>query len=84
MDTTAKSKRIDITLSVKTIEQIDNIWHDYGFTSRSSFLEQAAKNMALRLKRANLKRKLKAGYLMRAERDAEINQELEILNNEIV
>jgi hypothetical protein len=31
MNTTAKSKRIDITLSIKTVEQIDDIWHDYGF-----------------------------------------------------
>jgi metal-responsive CopG/Arc/MetJ family transcriptional regulator len=84
MDTAAKSKRIDITLPAKTIDQIDVIWRDYGFSSRSSFLEQAAKNMALRLKRAELKRKLKVGYKMRAERDAEINRELEILDNEIV
>jgi metal-responsive CopG/Arc/MetJ family transcriptional regulator len=84
MEITTKTKRIDITLPIKTIEQIDDIWRKYGFTSRSSFLEHAAKNLAVHLKKTSLKKKLKAGYLLRAQRDVAMNRELEILDSEPV
>ena len=84
MEIKTKSKRIDITLPEQTIEQIDNIWQEFGFSSRSAFLDEAAKSFVVRLKKANLKRKMRAGYMARAERDADINRELEVLSSEII
>jgi metal-responsive CopG/Arc/MetJ family transcriptional regulator len=80
METAIKSKRIDIILPVGTLEQIDHIWSEFGFTSRSSFIDEAAKRFAIRLKKADIKRKLKAGYFARAERDVALDRELEILS----
>ncbi|RPH89884.1 MAG: hypothetical protein EHM72_19790 [Calditrichaeota bacterium] len=84
METAIKSKRIDITLSTQTLEQIDRIWPEFGYTSRSSFIDEAARRFALRLKKADMKRRLKAGYLDRAERDATFNNELDVLAPESV
>ena len=53
---------------------------EFGFASRSSFIDEAVKRFALRLKRADLKKRLKAGYLARAERDSDLNRELEPLS----
>jgi metal-responsive CopG/Arc/MetJ family transcriptional regulator len=80
METTVKAKRIDITLPAGTLEQIDSIWQEFGFASRSSFIDEAAKRFALRLKKADLKKKLKAGYQARAERDSDLNRELEFIS----
>ena len=54
METTTKSKRIDITLPAQTIDQIDNIWREFGFASRSSFIDEAAKRFSIRLKKADI------------------------------
>ena len=83
MQPAVKSKRIDITLPVQTIDQIDGVWRDWGFSSRSAFLDEAAKNFAARLKKANLKQTLKAGYKTRAQRDSEMNRELEALSGDL-
>jgi metal-responsive CopG/Arc/MetJ family transcriptional regulator len=83
MNTATKTKRIDITLPEQTIDQIDNTWKDFGFASRSAFLNEAAKNFTVRLKKANLKKSLRAGYQARAERDANLNSEMEILSFEL-
>ena len=68
-----KTKRLDITLPTKTIELIDK----QGFRSRSAFLDEAAKRYIARLRRSNIKRKLRAGYLSRAERDLDMVNEWE-------
>jgi len=83
MQPAVKSKRIDITLPVQTIDQIDGVWRDWGFSSRSAFLDEAAKSFAARLKKANLKQALKAGYKTRAQRDTEMNRELEALSGDL-
>ena len=80
MQTTNKSKRIDITLPEQTIDQIDNIWREFGFASRSSFIDEAAKRLAIRLKKADIKQRLRVGYKVRANRDSDINKELDILS----
>ena len=80
MQTVTKSKRIDITLPVQTIDQIDTIRQEFGFASRSSFIDIAARQFALRLKKADMKRKLKYGYLERAERDSELTRQFDILS----
>ncbi len=66
------TKRIDITLPVGTIDIIDNSLKEFGFASRSAFLNEAAKNFTVRLKKANLKKSLRAGYQAQAERDGNL------------
>jgi metal-responsive CopG/Arc/MetJ family transcriptional regulator len=83
MKSLSKTKRIDITLPEKTIDQIDSIWSEFGFSSRSAFLNEAARNFAARLKRARLKKSLRAGYMARAERDKRIDQEMNLLSLEL-
>lgn len=83
METTTKSKKIDIRLPIQTIDQIDSVWREYGFASRSSFIEEAIRHFAVRLKKADLKRQLKAGYIARAQRDADLNRELEVLDSDL-
>jgi metal-responsive CopG/Arc/MetJ family transcriptional regulator len=84
MELATKSKRIDITLPMQTIDQVDNTWREFGFASRSAFFNEAAKRFALRLKKANVKRALREGYIARAERDFGLDAELEILSSELI
>lgn len=80
MQNAIKSKRIDITLPAQTLEHIDHVWPKFGYASRSSFIDEAARRFAIRLKKADIKKRLKEGYLARAERDADLNRELDILS----
>ena len=84
MELVTKSKRIDITLPAQTVEHIDKTWKEFGFSSRSAFLDEAAKRFTVRLRRANVKRNLKAGYIARAARDAALSDELELLSSELL
>ncbi|MBN1998141.1 hypothetical protein JW935_11345 [candidate division KSB1 bacterium] len=83
MATLKKTRRIDITVPEQVIDQIDSIWPEKGFSSRSAFFTEAVQKYAQRLKKASLKQELKAGYLARSKRDRELNQELEILNHDL-
>ncbi len=79
-----KSKRIDISLPIRTIELVDHIWPKKGFKSRSSFFDEAATRYAIRLQKANLKRKLKEGYIARAERDLNGINDWEAASSELI
>ena len=79
-----KTKRMNISLPLKTIELIDQTWPLKGFKSRSSFLDEAARQYAIRLQKASLKRKLKAGYLTRAKRDAGLTKEWNVASSELL
>ena len=80
----SKTKRIDIVLPERTIELIDETWPEQGFRSRSSFLDEAARQYASRLKTAGLKRSLKSGYKARSERDLNTVTEWESASSELI
>jgi len=75
-----KTRRLQVTLSGTTVELIDKLLKEGYSTSRSAFLNEAALHYATRLKRAQLKRQLRTGYLARAQRDQELVQEWEDVN----
>lgn len=75
-----KTRRLQVTLSDSTVDLIDKLLKEGYHTSRSAFLNEAARHYATRLKRAQLKRQLRAGYLTRAQRDKELVQEWENVN----
>lgn len=70
-----KTERLNISLRKKTIELIDRVWRQGGSKSRSAFLDEAARQYAIRLQRAKLRRRLKAGYRTRAQRDQALTDE---------
>ena len=80
----SKTKRIDIVLPEQTIELIDKTWPKQGFRSRSSFLNEAARRYAIRLKKAGIKRNLKDGYISRAERDLGTVSDWEVASTELI
>lgn len=79
-----KTQRLQVTLSVSTVKMIDAILKEMNLSSRSAFLNEAAKQYAARLKRAHLNRALKAGYKERAERDALLLREWESTSYEVI
>ena len=79
-----KTHRLQITLPDDTVKLIDDIRKQGRFSSRSGFLNQAAQHYALRLKKAALKRKLRSGYLARAERDRALLSEWESASGELL
>jgi|GEM_PF-4767928 len=78
-----RTKRIDITLPTQTLEEVDNAWQDFGYSSRSDFIKEAAKRLTIRLKKAELKNNLRVGYKRRAERDRKFNQQFECIDFDI-
>lgn len=83
MRTASNLERINISLPKRTVALIDRVWQQARFKSRSEFLDEAARLHAMRLQRAKLKRRLKAGYVARAERDQQLVNEWEVASAEI-
>lgn len=79
-----KTERLQVTLPASTVKMIDDIRSRGHFKSRSGFLNEAARVFAIRLKKAELKRKLKAGYRKRANRDRELTREWDAVNAEFL
>jgi len=79
-----KTRRLQVTLSDSTVDLIDKLLQEGYSTSRSAFLNEAALHYATRLKRAQLKRQLRAGYLAREQRDRELVQEWENVNLDVL
>jgi metal-responsive CopG/Arc/MetJ family transcriptional regulator len=84
MGNSNKTKRMNIVLPERTIELIDDVWPQEGFRSRSAFLDEAARKYISRLKRSNIKRNLKAGYLIRAKRDLGMVNEWDVASAELL
>jgi len=84
MENDNRTERLQITLPKNTIRLIDGVWPKGPFKSRSSFLDHAARRYAVRLQKATLKRRLKNGYLARAERESELMSEWETASNELI
>jgi len=79
-----KSQRFQITLPSTTVQMINDIRQQAPFNSLSGFLNEAARIYAVRFKKASLKRRLKAGYLTRAERDRAVADEWDPTSNELL
>jgi len=79
-----RKSRLTITLPKHTVQLIDQMKRTGPFKTRSSFLDQAARRYAVRLQKATLKRRLKSGYLARAERESELLSEWEAASNELI
>ena len=79
-----RTQRLQVTLPKSTVQMIDDFTKAGKFDSRSGFLNQAAKRYAIRLKKAQVKRALKAGYLARAERDKQLSESWDVVSNELL
>ncbi len=79
-----KTQRLQVTLSETTLRLIEDIVAKGRFQSKSAFLNEAARIYATRLKRANLKRKLRAGYMARAEENRKLVNEWEAASSELL
>ncbi len=73
-------RRINVTLPESTIAVLENI-ADKG--SRSTFIDEAIKERAKRLKKENLRELLKEGAIVHRERDLEIAREWFHLEEEL-
>lgn len=65
-------RRLNVTLPVGTVKLIDRVARR---GSRSRLIDQAVRRYVQDLGRANLKKRLRAGAVERAERDLQIAQE---------
>ena len=79
-----KTKRFQITLPGTTVQMIENIRQKGDYDSLSAFLNEAARHYAVRIKRANLKRALRAGYQKHAARDRDAVEEWAAASSELL
>lgn len=79
-----KTQRFQVTLPATTVMMIDDLRQHGEFKSLSDFLNQAARFYAVRWKKANLKRQLKAGYKAQAQRDSASLSEWETASAELL
>lgn len=79
-----KTQRFQVTLPTTTVKMIDEVRQQEQFRSLSEFLNKAARFYAVRLKKASLKRQLRAGYQTRFKRDSELIREWETASSELL
>lgn len=84
MTASTKTKRFQITLPASTVQMIEEIRQKGGYDSLSAFLNEAARRHAVRVKRASLKRTLRAGYQSRAARDLDAVEEWDAASNDLL